>query len=304
MASDPRWPGVPCESDAWPFAIDISVFETRRAIGQLVRTASSIAKLADPEKLRTANPALLYLAAAHSLSRQMGSVMADLVSEARARGSSWVEIGEALDVGDTAAQKRYGKGIASERYLQLAEEAFVIDFVARSASAGSDEEIDEVLEELAGTTPAERVQYSFEIIRGTLSEFDAIKEELKKDEPDATLVWRRLFNVHEKNTLLVTTLLVDPEQWRAVAEWSGHPSSPDEANYHSPASYIYLVMRQAWLVAFWTAFSLREDEPDFGQVMEQFTKANEVTKQMTYILMRDDVNRALSTAVRNESSEA
>jgi hypothetical protein len=304
MAPDQRWPGVPCESDAWPFAIDISVFETRRAIGQLVRTASSIPKLADPEKFRTANPALMYLAAAHSLSQQMDNVMADLVSEARARGSSWVAIGEALEVRDTAVQKRYGKGITPERYLQLAEEAFVIEYMVRSASGAPDEGIDEYLEELAGTTPAERVQYAFEIIRGALSEFDAAQDELKKDEPDATAVLRRLFNVHEKNALLVTTLLVDPEQWRAVAEWAGHADSPDAANYHSPAAYIYLVMRQAWLVAFWTAFSLREDGSDFEQVMKQFTKANNVTTQMTYILMRDDVNSALSAAVRNESSEA
>ena len=237
----------------------------------------------------------MYLAAARAFSQQMDDVIADLVSEARARGSSWVEIGEALEVGDTAVQKRYGKGITSELRLQLTEEAFVIDFVTRMVSGDSDEEIDEFLEELEGTTPADRVQYAFEIIRGALSEFDAVQDELRKDEPDATEVWRRLFDIHEKNALLVTSLLVGSRtmEGRCRVDWSRRQPGRSKLLL---TCRLHLSSYAASLAGrFLDRIPLREDEPDFGQVMKYFMKANNVMNQDgIYSDALDDVNSASS----------
>jgi hypothetical protein len=192
MESDPRWPGVPCESDGWPFATDIELFEVRRAIGQLVRTVTTMPKLADPKKFQTTNPVLLYLSAAHFLSQQVQDVIGDLVSEARARGSSWAEIGEALEVGDTAVQKRYGKRLSMERYLQLEYEAHVVYLMAKTAAGDAEEEQETLPEELEGSTPGDRIEYAFEIIRGTLSAHETLEEKLSQDELDPAEIWRLL----------------------------------------------------------------------------------------------------------------
>ncbi|MGH7642032.1 MAG: hypothetical protein ACRENX_03300 [Candidatus Dormibacteria bacterium] len=49
-------------------------------------------------------------------------VQADLVAEARSDGISWTRIGIQLDVGRTAAHKRYGQGLTPERRDQLERE--------------------------------------------------------------------------------------------------------------------------------------------------------------------------------------
>src|SRR5690348_7683430 len=98
---------VRCESDAWPFATDIGLFEARRAVGQMARTMHALWLLSD----KPPDEPLVYLRTAKLLSKTIKEVSGDLVAEARARGASWAEIGKALEVGGTAAQKRFGAGL-------------------------------------------------------------------------------------------------------------------------------------------------------------------------------------------------
>jgi hypothetical protein len=252
----------------------------------------STPKKAQPKAYYAANPVLPYLSGAHILSQQVEDLIGDLVSEARARGSSWAEIGNSLGVGDTAAQKRYGKGLGVDRYLQLGYEAHVVDLMSRAAS-GSDESLEELLEEIQGTTPADRIEYALEIVTETLLEHESIEGELSRERPDTVKIWRLFVKIHQKNTLLVSTLLADAELWRAVADWEGHANSPDAANYYSPAAYIYLAIRYAWLAFVWTGFSLRADNPEFDFILRYFRKAYNLTDQMASIMMRDDVRKIL-----------
>jgi hypothetical protein len=76
----------------------------------------------------------------HQLRHAVDTVQADLVAEARVRGVSWTRIGDALEVGRTAAQKRYGRGLPRERKDQLERETRAVMEWARDVSEGERDE--------------------------------------------------------------------------------------------------------------------------------------------------------------------
>jgi hypothetical protein len=243
--------------------------------------------------MRALNPAIPYVSAAKHLRDVVNDVVADLASEARARGASWVEIGKAINVGGTAVQKRYGAGLSSERLTQLSYEALVVRKTSEIMTADADEALNELLEELDGTTPADRIRYALGVMRGLLQVFDEAQGELDKEEVDGVRLWDFFSAIHAKQINLVSTLVPDVEQWRAVADWAGQPESPDSANYHSTDAHIYLAMRHLWLGAIWTGYAVVNEDPDVGTAIEFFHRAKGLMEQMASILMRDDVQDAL-----------
>src|SRR6202011_4099818 len=107
-AEESTWPGIPCESDAWPFTSDYPLFEARRAVGQMVRSQNALAWLTDDD-FNTDDLILDYLKCAHDLSEAVKELTQDLVAEARSRGKTWAKIGSSLrGMKATAAQKRFG----------------------------------------------------------------------------------------------------------------------------------------------------------------------------------------------------
>jgi hypothetical protein len=98
-------------------------------------------------------------------------VLPGLVAEARALGVRWTDIGEALGIGDTAAQKRFGKERESKgdydpatwetKVAQLTSDLAIKDMYRGDESLKA-----EFMEDLEGTTPAERMQYAFRLISG------------------------------------------------------------------------------------------------------------------------------------------
>lgn len=99
------WTGTPCTSDAWPFSSDATVFEARRAIGQLVRTFGSGINPPGMEASDT-DPALRYIRAAKDLEAIMSVVQKDLLAEARARGLTWEAIGRGRCRGHAPTRSR------------------------------------------------------------------------------------------------------------------------------------------------------------------------------------------------------
>jgi predicted transcriptional regulator len=75
------------------------------------------------KNLGAAFPERRLLRLANELHRAVEEVQADLVAELRSQGISWTRIGTALEVGRTAAQKRYRRGLRQARQDQLEQEA-------------------------------------------------------------------------------------------------------------------------------------------------------------------------------------
>ena len=88
------------------------------------------------EDLQVDLPEERLLRLAHKLRHAVDTVQADLVAEARVRGIPWTRIGDALEVGRTAAQKRYGRGLPLERRDQLERETRAVLEWARDISEG------------------------------------------------------------------------------------------------------------------------------------------------------------------------
>jgi hypothetical protein len=274
---------VRCESDAWPFAGDIALFEARRAIGQLTRSFYALYLLADQ---RPSVPAL-YLGSAKVVSETLNDVTADLVAEARARGASWAEIGKALEVGATAAQKRFGKGISPRRLEDRKFEAFAVRH-ASEASAGPYAGPKELLEELEGTTPADRLRYAVELFVGIDSLLAAAERELKKASPNGDELIRLMWTVKDKVIRVIETVISDPAQWQAVPTWSGRAVNPDAANYHCPTAYWYFAMRQLCLATI-LIVGMFDPTVDFNRHLEYFMWIRHVIRQIMLVLGRLDI---------------
>jgi hypothetical protein len=102
---------ISCTSFLWIYASDPREFEARRAIANIARRESmgvnDLSPPSDPVEI------LSYIEACKDLSEAISRVLQSLVGEARSRGVRWEEIGNALNVGATAAQKRF-KGVKTE----------------------------------------------------------------------------------------------------------------------------------------------------------------------------------------------
>lgn len=106
---------------AWPVDfVGTDYFDDDDTLEQAILTAAVRRCLLD---LEFAFPERRLLNLTNELRHAVETVQADLVAEARAQGISWARIGDALRVGRTAAQKRYGRGLSQERKEQLEREA-------------------------------------------------------------------------------------------------------------------------------------------------------------------------------------
>lgn len=75
--------------------------------------------LSDMESRVPTGAELASIAGCLLMKRASSDVMRDAIVQAKCDGATWLRIGEALSVGATAAQKRFGRGISRERLEQL-----------------------------------------------------------------------------------------------------------------------------------------------------------------------------------------
>lgn len=284
----------PCETDAWPYSADPVMFEARRAVGQLTRTVTSLIKPPGPAVLS-------YIAAAHMISTALSEeVLPELVAEARARGVGWTEIGKTLGVGDTAAQKRFGgKKPDADRTDLAREEAQVVrltnELLTEDLHGVDDALKAEIMEELDGTTPEERMRYAFGVIRGAYVSFKQAEDhlELPPHERDHDQFVGLLTSAHNRIMLVANTLLVDPALWRAIPEWEEPPGSPDAAHYHAPTTYLFYALRQLMLACNYTMRAVGTPGLDFDERMRMFATANGALEVAMLVLSRYDVQSTL-----------
>jgi hypothetical protein len=293
---------VPCESDAWPFSGDLALFEARRAVGQLVRTMTSLIPSRDPI-------VVTYIFATNViLDTLRDEVLPELVAEARSLNVPWAEIGEALGVGDTAAQKRFGKerdSSRADRAIWDAKVAQLTGDIAMRDMYGSDESLKaDMLEDMSGTTLAERMRYSFKLISGAYRAFKEAEEDLNRppEERDYDKFITLLTAAHNKTLLLAKTVLPDPEQWMAATALAEQPIGPDSAHYYAPATYIFYTLRQVMLASIYSMLALDEGI-DFEKKMQFFGAANGRLEAAMLILSRADVQSALENELNDDDSD-
>jgi hypothetical protein len=85
---------------------------------------------------RSAEQILVEIADHLVFERAINSVLRDLVVQARCDGLAWAQIGDALGVGLTAAQKRFGQGLTRERVNQLDQELLWMNQLAPTGEEG------------------------------------------------------------------------------------------------------------------------------------------------------------------------
>jgi hypothetical protein len=248
-----EWPGTPCDSDAWPLSRSFAVFEARRAIGQIVHSDFDCVS----DRRLDNDLIVAYVRAANDIEAAIGDIRADLVAEARTRGVTWDKIGQALKIGDTGAQRRFGHGLAAERLAILREEARIVSITKRAGpDAGA---TPEDLEQFEGTTPAQRLDYIRAIVDGTRRDFEKLMGEMVSDSPVLDEMLRLLDAITERLPVLVT-IGIDRGLWEAVTGWAGRPEDPDDSHYYAPVAYLSLALRLTLNAAFWIAGVPRQDE--------------------------------------------
>lgn len=278
------WKGTPCTSDAWPFSSDATVFEARRAIGQLVRTFGSGMNPPGMEASDT-DPALRYIRAAKDLEAIMSVVQKDLLAEARARGLTWEAIGRAMGVGKTGAQNAGKDGLSEERLEQLKIEAFV-SWMGRQGATPHESPI-EVVEVLDGATPLERLAFLARHALGTLREIDVLLAAAEPDPENASVVLKKTCRRIER---ALKAVAVDYEMWDAMAyDWPGRPATVDQANYHAPPTYLLHSMR---LFLFALLHAPDEQSTDVTHFRSFLIHVRRVYATVLLILERPDVGSA------------
>ena len=97
---------VSCTSYFWPYiASDMAGFEARRAVTHLARNSKSGTTV----KSSTIDDMLPYVRAANEIAEAASVALRDVVADVRRHGASWADVSAQLDVGATAAQKRFGR---------------------------------------------------------------------------------------------------------------------------------------------------------------------------------------------------
>jgi hypothetical protein len=284
---------ISCESDAWPYSADLEVFEARRAVGQLFRTITS---LITPQTTGV----LGYIVAADAISDALHDVvLPELVAQARAEGIPWAAIGKTYGVGEKAAQKRFRRGIDPDHYDQAREEGEVValtnGFATTDPRSSDDTVWTEAVGDLEGTTPAERMKYAFGLMRGAYISFTDAEHELKAEdrEPDNAKVADLLNTGQKKLSLAAETVLIDPEQWAAVIEWSGQPGTVDASHYYAPATYMFYGLRQLMLASNYSVRADRMADIDINKSLQLVMTANEILQHAMMILARADIRSVL-----------
>jgi hypothetical protein len=266
------------------------VFEARRAIGQIFH--SDFDCISD---CRLDNDLIVaFIRAANDIEAAVEDIRADLVAEARVRGVTWDKIGQALKIGGTGAQRRFGQGLTDERLAILREEERIVRI---TANAGANPDITpEDLEQLEGTTPAERLDYIRAIIDGTRRDFEKLMEEMVADSPVLDEMLRLLDAITERLPVLVTIGL-DRELWKAVPGWAGQPADPDDSHYYAPVAYLSLALRLTLNAAFWIAGLPGQDgsEEPHDRSLNDLGPASVCIEMAWRIFRRNDVLKALES---------
>ena len=279
------WKGTTCASDAWPFSSDTTVFEARRAIGQLVRT---LGRGMNPPGMEASDtdPVLRYIRAERDLEAIMSVIQKDLLAEARARGLTWEAIGRAMGVGRQGAQNAGRDGLPEERLEQLKIEAFVS--VISSQGATPHESPREVVEVLDGATPLERLAFLAQHAMGTLDEIDVLLAAAEPDPENASAVLKKTCRRIER---ALKAVAVDYEMWDAMAySWPGRPATIDQANYHAPPTYLLHSMR---LFLFALLHAPDEQSTDVADFHSFLIHVRRVYATVLLILQRPDAGSAI-----------
>lgn len=98
---------ISCTSYYWIYtATDVAGFEARRALSHLARgrNAGSVEFSSD-----SPGDTLAYVRAGRDLINNAAVALRDVVYDARRRGVTWATIAAELGIGETAAQKRFGR---------------------------------------------------------------------------------------------------------------------------------------------------------------------------------------------------
>jgi hypothetical protein len=269
----------------------IAAFEARRAIGQIVHSDFDCIS---NERLDN-DLIVAYLRAAHDIEEVIGDILADLAAEARDRGVTWDRIGQALKIGANGAQKRFGQGLTAERLTILREEARIVR-ITNTAPAGA---TPEDLEQLEGTTPAERLDYIRAIVDGTRRDFEELMKEMVSDSPGLDEMVRLLDAITDRIPVLVS-IGIDRELWDTVPGWAGRPADPDASHYYAPVAYLSLALRLTLNAAFWIAGIPREDESgdSQGRSLKELGPACACIEMAWRLFRRNDVQKALESPER------
>jgi hypothetical protein len=264
----------------------LAVFEARRAIGQIVHSDFDCVT----DRRLDNDLIVAYLRAAHDIEEAIGDILADLAAEARTRGVTWDKIGQALKIGANGAQKRFGQGLAAERLTILREEARIVR-ITNTAPAGASPEF---LEQLEGTTPAERLDYIRAIVDGTRRDFEKLMKEMVLDSPVLDEMMRLLDAINERIPILVS-IGVDRELWDTVPGWAGRPADPDASHYYAPVAYLSLALRLTLNAAFWIAGVPGQDESEDpqGRSLKDLGPASACIEMAWRLFRRNDVLMAL-----------
>jgi hypothetical protein len=275
------WPGVPCDSDAWPYSSDVPVFEARRAVGQLARTFGSGLNPPGLEDDSDADPALRYIYAVGLLEAALGEVRKDLVAEARARGTTWEQIGRPLNISRQGARNRFGAGRSTARLGWLSDEAmtsWVAAEVAKPRQVPQD-----IAAPLDGATPADRMNY---LARSAVETISEIRDLLSPDAPAREDVLGALRAACRKVLRVSKLVTADHAMWEAAATWSGRPEHVDQANYYAPVTYLLHVMRLLILAGKQVA---DEECEDVGRLRASLAEVSRIYANVILILERGDV---------------
>jgi hypothetical protein len=221
------------------------------------------------------------------LSEALDDTIKDLVAEARAHGAPWEEIGKLFDVGGTAAQKRFGKQIDQARLKDRRWEAAVARQTAEAAE-GPYEGPAELLEELEGSTPAERIRYATSLMISVSEIFDRVDTALERGEFAGSDFLNAMMVVKSRLIRTFEAAVADPMQWQAIKALCANSPDPNAANFHSPATYWYFAMRQIWLATMFIAAVIAPDVDD-NERIALFQKAGAAVRRAMLVLARPDV---------------
>ena len=157
------------------------------------------------------------------------------------------------------------------------------------AAAGRYNGLEDLLEEVEGTTPVDRLQYAITLIGSAESLLAAAEEELRSEVPDSGELLRLMVQAKNKIITLFQTMCADPAQWAAVIEWSGKPTNPEAANFYSPVTYWYFAMRQIHLATILIAGSFGPDM-NFNERIKMFMRVKPIISQIELVLTRTDIH--------------
>jgi hypothetical protein len=288
-----------CESDAWPFCANPVLFETRRAVGQAVRTAFDFL----PGDAVTSG-VLKYIAVAKAIEGELHDrVLPELVAEARASGVGWDDIGKTLGIGDAAARKSFETRLVPDRKDLPAMEDQVVKLSNQILAGRYDDSTDwaELREDLGDTAPRERIKYAVMLMHGAEKSYKIAEDELALPpaERDQERFLSALSSANQEIMTLVLAVTGDLEQWAAIQEWGAEPESPDAAHYHAPAAYIFYAMRLVMLAGRYNVKALTPGLA-FEARVPLFRTAHQILETSMMVMMRRDAAAVISTVIRDD----